>query len=58
MTKLFFLGLALGLALLLIINTGALRPRQKSAEQIQYQKELADATPVQSRVLRHCCKIN
>jgi len=51
MTKLFFLGLALGLGLLLIINTGALRPRQKSAEQIQYQKELADATPVQSRVL-------
>ena len=51
MTKLFFLGLALGLALLLIINTGALRPRQKSAEQIKYEKELPDATPVQSKVL-------
>jgi hypothetical protein len=47
----FMIGLIVGLVLLLVISIGASRVQQKSAEQILYQKELADATPVQSRVL-------
>src|SRR5215510_7835226 len=46
----FMMGLVFGLVLLLII-TGASHLQQKSAEQIEYQAKLVDATPVKSGVL-------
>jgi len=51
MFKVFIMGLAVGLALLLIISTGALRTQQKNEEQIKYQTELVDATPVHTGAL-------
>ena len=51
MFKLFIMGLVMGLVLSLVIGIGASRVQEKSAEQIKYEKELPDATPVQSRVL-------
>src|SRR5262249_55573548 len=48
--KMFMMGFVLGLVLLLII-TGASLIQRKSAEQIEYQAKLVDATPVKSGVL-------
>src|SRR5215813_14099289 len=53
--KLFIMGLVIGLVLLLVISIGASRAQEKSqekrADQLQYEKELPDATPVQSKSL-------
>lgn len=51
MTRMFFMGLAVGLATLLMISAFAYRTQQKSAERIQRQTELADASPVKAGVL-------
>lgn len=58
MSKAFISGLAIGLALLIVVGVGASKLRQKNAgqekdraERVEYQAELADATPVEVGVL-------
>lgn len=58
MSKAFIFGLVIGLALLLVVGVGASRLRQKNthqekerAEQAEYNRELAEATPVEVGVL-------
>jgi len=58
MSKAFIFGLAIGLALLVVVGVGAAKLRQKNAEQekervelAEYQAELADATPVEVGLL-------
>jgi hypothetical protein len=58
MSKAFISGVAIGLALLVVVGVGASKLRQKNAEQekervelAEYQAELADATPVEVGVL-------
>jgi len=55
--KAFVVGLLHGLALLVLVDVGALRLGHQSAEEAAFQKELPDPTPVPPGPVRFCAAL-